>query len=355
MADLITGYGVAESIIHYYRIFKQSDVTNKRVIIQGWGNVASAAGLYLSGWCQNSRHHRPGRGLLRLRDWQEAQVEKLFLDKNNRPTGDIISFEEVKENLANTQIYFCARCCFQNCEQTAGRRFGKCWLWGNCPGANVPFQMTNILWWNSALARWKYCTYPGFCGKLWDGKGFCLLNARRGRFDRLWHISRRFTYNWHVFEDLFRENREPPEFLNDLCSKVYKTWLKILCILMNKTTFVVQRKNINNFPMTRKIYVYALLFLGRHLVRTGWYEKTRRMQVSAWVSPLHSQAKKMLGSWVFMLVTFSSMVTWTGQYLEVMVLVFTWGKQFTTLFLSGQTCSTVPQLVLSHNLGHMQL
>ena len=48
VADLITGYGVAESVIHFYHIFKNSDVKGKRVIIQGWGNVASAAGLYLS-------------------------------------------------------------------------------------------------------------------------------------------------------------------------------------------------------------------------------------------------------------------------------------------------------------------
>ncbi|MCB0643510.1 MAG: amino acid dehydrogenase, partial [Phaeodactylibacter sp.] len=48
VADLITGYGVAESIKHYYDLFRQEKVAGKRVIIQGWGNVASAAGAYLS-------------------------------------------------------------------------------------------------------------------------------------------------------------------------------------------------------------------------------------------------------------------------------------------------------------------
>jgi glutamate dehydrogenase/leucine dehydrogenase len=48
VADLITGYGVAESVRHYYDVFKQSKVAGKTAIIQGWGNVASAAACYLA-------------------------------------------------------------------------------------------------------------------------------------------------------------------------------------------------------------------------------------------------------------------------------------------------------------------
>lgn len=47
VADLISGYSVAESVIHYYRIF-QGDLKRKRAIIQGWGNVGSSAGYFLS-------------------------------------------------------------------------------------------------------------------------------------------------------------------------------------------------------------------------------------------------------------------------------------------------------------------
>lgn len=48
IADLITGYGVAESLKHYFDIYKQTNIENKRVIIQGWGNVAGACGYYLA-------------------------------------------------------------------------------------------------------------------------------------------------------------------------------------------------------------------------------------------------------------------------------------------------------------------
>jgi len=46
--DLITGYGVFQSIVSYYKVFKQKTVAGKRVAIQGWGNVGAAAGWYLS-------------------------------------------------------------------------------------------------------------------------------------------------------------------------------------------------------------------------------------------------------------------------------------------------------------------
>jgi glutamate dehydrogenase/leucine dehydrogenase len=47
VADMITGYGVSESVRHFYAIYKKEDLHGKRVTIQGWGNVASAAALYL--------------------------------------------------------------------------------------------------------------------------------------------------------------------------------------------------------------------------------------------------------------------------------------------------------------------
>ncbi len=46
--DLITGYGVFQSIVSFYRIFKKETLVGKRVAIQGWGNVGAAAGWYLA-------------------------------------------------------------------------------------------------------------------------------------------------------------------------------------------------------------------------------------------------------------------------------------------------------------------
>jgi glutamate dehydrogenase (NAD(P)+) len=47
IADLATGWGVAESVVHFCHTYG-GDVTGKRVIVQGWGNVGSAAAYYLA-------------------------------------------------------------------------------------------------------------------------------------------------------------------------------------------------------------------------------------------------------------------------------------------------------------------
>ena len=47
VADLISGYSLAESVVHYYRLYHDGHV-GKKATIQGWGNVGAAAGFYLS-------------------------------------------------------------------------------------------------------------------------------------------------------------------------------------------------------------------------------------------------------------------------------------------------------------------
>ena len=47
VADMITGYGVAESVRHFYDLYG-GEVRGKRVLVQGWGNVGAAAALYLA-------------------------------------------------------------------------------------------------------------------------------------------------------------------------------------------------------------------------------------------------------------------------------------------------------------------
>lgn len=48
VADMITGYGVAEAVRHFYSIYHGTGLDGKRAIIQGWGNVSGGAGFYLA-------------------------------------------------------------------------------------------------------------------------------------------------------------------------------------------------------------------------------------------------------------------------------------------------------------------
>lgn len=49
VADMITGYGVAYAVKYYYELWG-GKISEKRAIIQGWGNVAAAAGFILHKW-----------------------------------------------------------------------------------------------------------------------------------------------------------------------------------------------------------------------------------------------------------------------------------------------------------------
>ncbi len=83
VADMITGYGVAESVIHYYRL-QGSSVKGKKVLVQGWGNVGAAAGYYLSqeGAMITGILDRSG-GLTRTNGLSHEEVTSLF---NSRQT-----------------------------------------------------------------------------------------------------------------------------------------------------------------------------------------------------------------------------------------------------------------------------
>ena len=102
VADMITGYGVAESVIHYYDLFRKSTVRGKRVIVQGWGNVASAAASYLTvaGAKIVGIIDRAG-GLISTEGMGVEEIKRLFLKKNGNKllAPNMLSFQETNERI----------------------------------------------------------------------------------------------------------------------------------------------------------------------------------------------------------------------------------------------------------------
>ncbi|TQD34343.1 Glu/Leu/Phe/Val dehydrogenase dimerization domain-containing protein [Haloflavibacter putidus] len=47
IGDMVTGFGVAEAVKHYYTIYNK-DIIGKKAIVQGFGNVGGAAAFYLA-------------------------------------------------------------------------------------------------------------------------------------------------------------------------------------------------------------------------------------------------------------------------------------------------------------------
>jgi glutamate dehydrogenase/leucine dehydrogenase len=101
VADLITGYGVAESIRHYYTIWG-GRLEGKKVIVQGWGNVGSAAAYYLA---QNGAKivgiiDRVG-GIINEEGLSFEEVKTLFINKKGTAlqSENLLSYSEINEKI----------------------------------------------------------------------------------------------------------------------------------------------------------------------------------------------------------------------------------------------------------------
>ncbi|SEA07167.1 Glu/Leu/Phe/Val dehydrogenase dimerization domain-containing protein [Variovorax sp. YR216] len=149
VADLITGWGVAESVRHYYRLYGGS-VAGKRVIVQGWGNVGSAAAYYLAqeGAKVVGIIDRDG-GLLNPDGFSFDQVRQLFLEKkgNQLSAKYMLRFDEIDSLVwsAGAEIFLpCAGSRLVTREQVEALVEGGLEVVSS--GANVPFADSEIFY-----------------------------------------------------------------------------------------------------------------------------------------------------------------------------------------------------------------
>jgi glutamate dehydrogenase/leucine dehydrogenase len=142
VADMITGFGVTEAVKHFYSIYG-GDVAGKKAIVQGFGNVGSAAAYYLAkmGAKVIGIIDRDG-GVLNENGFSFEEITALFLAKDgNKLVADtMIPFEEINDKIwkMGAQIFTpCAASRLVTKEQVdnminAGLEVISC-------GANVPF------------------------------------------------------------------------------------------------------------------------------------------------------------------------------------------------------------------------
>ena len=101
VADMITGYGVAEAARHYYQIYG-GDIKGKKAIVQGFGNVGSAAAFYLSemGASIVGIIDREG-GIINEDGFTFEEIKRLFLNKdgNKLVAQNMIPFAEINEKI----------------------------------------------------------------------------------------------------------------------------------------------------------------------------------------------------------------------------------------------------------------
>ncbi|MEJ2585530.1 MAG: amino acid dehydrogenase, partial [Robiginitalea sp.] len=147
VADMITGFGVAEAVRHYYDIHNAS-VKGKRAIVQGFGNVGAAAAFYLSKMGARivgiiDRHG----GVVKEEGFSFEEIQTFFGKKKGNAliADNMIPFSEISEKIWDVPAEIFAPCAASRLitrEQITrlidtGLEVISC-------GANVPFADTEI-------------------------------------------------------------------------------------------------------------------------------------------------------------------------------------------------------------------
>ena len=179
VADMITGYGVSEAVLHYYNIWG-GDVKGKKAIIQGWGNVGSAAAFYLSqaGAKVVGIIDSVG-GLIKEEGFSFEEITELFLNKdgNKLRADNMLSFDEVNAKIWDVKAEIFAPCAASRLiTQDQVDRMIASGLEVISAGANVPFADKEIFFGPIANHADQHCALvPDFISNCGMARVFAYL------------------------------------------------------------------------------------------------------------------------------------------------------------------------------------
>lgn len=187
ISDMITGWGVSESVKHYYELWGGS-MLNKTAIIQGWGNVSAAAAFYLA------KHgvkivgiiDRAG-GLINREGYSLEEITSLFINRNGNQlhASNMLSFEETNAQIWNlgAEIFIPgAGSRLVTKDQVTALIDGQCEVI-SC-GANVPFADLEIFMGEiSMYADANIAVVPDFIANCGMARTFGFLMSEKGEVD----------------------------------------------------------------------------------------------------------------------------------------------------------------------------
>ena len=142
VADMLTGYGVAEAVRHYYNIYG-GKIEGKRAIVQGFGNVGSAAAYYLTqlGAKVVGIIDRDG-GVINEEGFSVEEMKGLFLakDGNKLVSENMIPFDEINKKVWSLPAeIFVPAAASRLVSRDQVQQMIDAGLEVISPGANVPF------------------------------------------------------------------------------------------------------------------------------------------------------------------------------------------------------------------------
>ena len=171
VADMCTGYGVAQAVKHYYELWG-GKLEGKRAVVQGWGNVGAAAGYYLAqmGVKLVGVVSHEG-GLINQKGFSFEEVRDLVVKRNGNKlvSPDMLPFNVVNNKIWDLEfeIFIPAAASRLITKDQVDRMIASRVEVFSC-GANVPFADPEIFFGPTGLyADQKFSVIPDFianCG-----------------------------------------------------------------------------------------------------------------------------------------------------------------------------------------------
>ncbi len=179
ISHMITGFGVAEAVRHYYDLW-EGNIKGKRAIIQGWGNVGASAAYYLS--CKDVKivgiiGHEGG--VINNDGFSFEEIKALFINRNGNTlhVNDMLPFDEINEKIwdVEAEIFIPAAASRLVTQQQVERLFANKLEVISC-GANVPFSDQEIFFGpTTAYTDNKVALIPDFIANCGMARVFAYL------------------------------------------------------------------------------------------------------------------------------------------------------------------------------------
>lgn len=187
IADMCTGFGVAQAVKHYYELWG-GELEGKRAVVQGWGNVGAAAGFYLAqlGVKVVGIVSHEG-GLINQKGYTLQEVTELVVNRNGNKlvSDDMLPFDVVNKKIwdLDFEIFIPAAASRLITKEQVDRMMASKLEVFSC-GANVPFADPEIFFGATGLyADEKFSVLPDFIANCGMARVFAYFMENEVRMD----------------------------------------------------------------------------------------------------------------------------------------------------------------------------
>jgi glutamate dehydrogenase/leucine dehydrogenase len=230
VADMLTGFGVAEAVKHYYNIYG-GDIKGKKAIVQGFGNVGSAAAYYLTqlGASIVGIIDRVG-GVINEEGYSLEEIRTMFLNKrgNMLVAENMIPFDEINKKIWSVpaEIFIPAAASRLVTKDQISQMIDS-GLEVISPGANVPFADSEIFFGPiMEFADKKVSLIPDFISNCGIARVFAYL--MEAKVDLPMSDEAIFNDTSNIIKDALDKTHQLYPYKTDVCKTAFEIALQEL-------------------------------------------------------------------------------------------------------------------------------